>query len=109
MYESKSRKGDTQYAIRNTLGNLVNTLICQYAVPSCVNMLYPSGGLMVLTSLRPPQRALSQVTVTKRNDSETKKSVAKKKRKNCPTRTHFLPMLFCSLLCIHVVQVCVFY
>ena len=42
-----------RYAIRDTLGNLLNTLIRQYALPSCVDTLYPSGGLMVLTSLNP--------------------------------------------------------
>ena len=60
---------DTRYAWQPA-----QYLTRQYNLRSCVNTLYPSWGFMVLTSLRPQLiQALSQLTVTKRNGSETKK------------------------------------
>ena len=98
-------------AIRNTQyarqpGQYVNmsirsTLVCQYALSF--------RGAYGPDLTQASSAGLSQVTVTKRNGSETKKSVAKKKRKNCPTSTNLLPLLLCSFLRIHVVEVCVFY
>ena len=63
----RSRKGDTQYVIRSA--------ICCISV--LVNTLYPSGGLTVLTYLK----RCESVTTVQKIGSETKKSVAKKKRK----------------------------
>jgi len=53
-----------------------STLVCQYALPRA------SGGLTVLTHSGLLSEPWSQVTVTKRNGSETKKIVVKKKMEN---------------------------
>jgi len=65
----RPRKGDTQYAIRSAICRRIG----QYALPSFVNTLYPSGGITVLNVL-----TRCESVTTARELVLKQKSVAKK-------------------------------
>ena len=69
----RPRKGDTQYAIRSAICRRIG----QYALPSFVNTLYPSGGITVLNVLT----RCESVTTDQRIGSETKICGQKKRKK----------------------------